>query len=225
MKITDPSNPVEAWPFPILSRNRYFTGQLLDESDFTDEQNYLVGKDRLLNRTLHGWGVVTGLDVVPGEGDLEVVVGPGLAIDGWGREIVVPDPVHVDVATASGDPDDTAARHHGAHDEGWATIRIRYEESDADPIPSLDEQQAFSRIVEGYSVRTEPGLPSSPSTSIAVALTDPSVVLAAVRRASGRRGPDIVTKTYRREILSNAALLERVRALEERIARLEAKRV
>ena len=40
------------------TRNHYFTGKLLVERDFTDEQRYYVEKMRHHNRRLHGWGVV-----------------------------------------------------------------------------------------------------------------------------------------------------------------------
>src|SRR4029450_902596 len=71
-------------------RPNYFTGQLLTEEDFTAEQSYFLDGRRSDNRHLHGWGVVCGLGVTPAGGG--VVIGPGLAIDGLGREIVVPEP-------------------------------------------------------------------------------------------------------------------------------------
>ena len=44
-------------------RLRYFHGMLLDDKDFQAEQQYHAGKRRLLNRMLHGSGVVCGLDI------------------------------------------------------------------------------------------------------------------------------------------------------------------
>ncbi len=46
-------------------RTRYFHGMLLTERDFQEEQIYHQEKRRLLNRMLHGWGVVCGLGVKP----------------------------------------------------------------------------------------------------------------------------------------------------------------
>jgi hypothetical protein len=78
---------------PQLSRNNYFTGKLLVERDFTDEQRYLLGKLRRHNQRLHGWGSVCGLKVKqhpnPGCQDRFVVIEPGTAIDCCGREIYV----------------------------------------------------------------------------------------------------------------------------------------
>ncbi|MGA9159632.1 MAG: hypothetical protein WB297_02035 [Actinomycetota bacterium] len=178
-------------------------------SDFTEEQDHALGKDRLLNRTLHGWGVVTGLEVVPGDSGSEIVIGPALAIDGWGREIVVPTERRLGLAVV---------------DKKWVTLRIGYEETDQDPMPSPDEETpVFGTVAEGYGVRTEHDLPEPPADPGAVLPNDPSVVLATVRHSS-RSHLQIDTKTYRRELPSNAALLEMVRRLEERITRLLAER-
>jgi DNA-binding beta-propeller fold protein YncE len=78
---------------PQLARNNYFTGKLLVERDFTDEQRYVLGKLRRHNQRLHGWGVACGLKVKehPNQGcrDRFVLIEPGTAIDCCGREILV----------------------------------------------------------------------------------------------------------------------------------------
>jgi hypothetical protein len=76
---------------PQLARNNYFTGKLLVERDFTDEQRYLLGKQRRHNQRLHGWGAVCGLKVKPHPTcpDRFVIIEPGTAIDCCGREILV----------------------------------------------------------------------------------------------------------------------------------------
>ena len=48
---------------PQSARNYYFTGKMLVERDFTDEQLYNMGKQRGHNRYLHGSGCVCGLKV------------------------------------------------------------------------------------------------------------------------------------------------------------------
>jgi DNA-binding beta-propeller fold protein YncE len=76
-----------------LARNHYFTGKLLVERDFTDEQRYTMGKLRRHNQRLHGWGTVCGLKVKkhpnPACQSQYVVIDPGTAIDCCGREILV----------------------------------------------------------------------------------------------------------------------------------------
>src|ERR1700684_2195281 len=78
---------------PQLARNNYFTGKLLVERDFTDEQRYTMGKLRRHNQKLHGWGTVCGLkwkqDHTPACQSQYVVVEPGTAIDCCGREILL----------------------------------------------------------------------------------------------------------------------------------------
>lgn len=78
---------------PQLARNNYFTGKLLVERDFTDEQHYFMGKERRHNQRLHGWGAVCGLKVLPHPNpacaDRFVLIDPGTAIDCCGREILV----------------------------------------------------------------------------------------------------------------------------------------
>jgi hypothetical protein len=71
-------------------RNHYFYGKLLDVDQFELETRYLNAKRWLLNRLVTGYGVVCGLDVLPGDETNEVWIGPGVALDKWGREIIVP---------------------------------------------------------------------------------------------------------------------------------------
>src|ERR1051326_3498842 len=40
-----------------FARNHYFTGKLLVERDFTDEQRFHIDKLRHHHQRLHGWGV------------------------------------------------------------------------------------------------------------------------------------------------------------------------
>lgn len=78
---------------PQLARNNYFTGKLLVERDFREEQEYLLGKDRRHNQALHGWGAVCGLKVKqhPDEScrDRYLIIEPGTAVDCCGHEILV----------------------------------------------------------------------------------------------------------------------------------------
>src|SRR5258708_3296561 len=77
-------------------RNQYFEGKRLTADSFRVEQSYLLERRRLLNRAIHGWGVVYGYAVKPvraancrtedASGALEI--GPGLALDECGRELL-----------------------------------------------------------------------------------------------------------------------------------------
>ncbi len=76
-----------------MARNHYFTGKLLVERDFVEEQAFFLGADRRHNKYLHGWGTVCGLRVKqhpnPACRDRFVIVEPGVAVDCCGREIFV----------------------------------------------------------------------------------------------------------------------------------------
>jgi hypothetical protein len=85
-----------------VRRVNYFSGQLLSPEDLQAEQDYHREMRYLHNRLL-GHGVVHGLEVTVGDGST-VSVGPGLAIDRRGRELVIPDGGCVDVSAGT-DPD------------------------------------------------------------------------------------------------------------------------
>lgn len=70
-----------------IVRVRYFDGQYLRPQDFTDEQSYHVAMRRRHNLGGHSWGIVSGLDVTAAGGP--PAVEPGLAVDGYGREVAV----------------------------------------------------------------------------------------------------------------------------------------
>jgi hypothetical protein len=71
-------------------KNRYFEGKRIKQVSFEVEQTYHIERRRLLNRTIHGWGVVCGLALrFPGAGNPPgLVVEPGMALDKAGRELV-----------------------------------------------------------------------------------------------------------------------------------------
>ena len=72
----------------LPSRVHYFPQQYLRREDFSDEQSYQLALCRRHNIAHHSWGIVIGLDLAVEEGQL--VVRPGLAIDGYGRELFLP---------------------------------------------------------------------------------------------------------------------------------------
>ena len=74
---------------PGGTRNRYYPSKLMTARDFTLEQGYGIGRRRLINRALFGWGVVGGLLVKPGPNVRLLEIGLGLALDRYGREIAL----------------------------------------------------------------------------------------------------------------------------------------
>lgn len=77
-------------------RVRYYERQFLRTQDFRDEQAYHLALGRRHNIAHHSWGIVFGLELeVDAEGRL--FVRPGMAVDGYGRELAVPERSNLDV--------------------------------------------------------------------------------------------------------------------------------
>jgi hypothetical protein len=155
-----------------IDRVRYYDGEFLRAFDFSDEQTYHMEMRRRLNRYLHLYGIVRGLeldDTKPG-GVEQVSILPGLAIDALGREIYVFAPYTL------GDADVTANRlTNGTYD-----IWLRYNKTATTPpssgygVCNLGTQ--YTRWQESYTVVLLPS-PSSPFTNPAFAdqdMDDPS---------------------------------------------------
>lgn len=74
-------------------RVNYAYGMVLGLDEFLQEQLHNLSKDYLHERALHGYGTVSGLAVsteaVTGAKDFRISVTQGIAIDQWGREIVL----------------------------------------------------------------------------------------------------------------------------------------
>ena len=76
-------------------RNNYFYGKQLSPNSFQVEQRYMLERRHLLNRAIHGWGVVYGYGITA-EAPVackqgrpaRLKVGAGLALDPCGRELL-----------------------------------------------------------------------------------------------------------------------------------------
>lgn len=79
----------------IVKRLKYFTGQFLQEQDFTEEQEYHLDRTRRHNAQLHTPGIAHGLAVTINGGATSASVAPGTALDTEGRLIVLKDPFDV----------------------------------------------------------------------------------------------------------------------------------
>jgi hypothetical protein len=113
-------------------RNHYFYGQLLGVHNFELETGYSILHRRLRNRLELGFGVVCGLPVDVSHDGRKVAVGPGVAIDKAGREIVVAlrtrwIPIPTDVIDEARD----RADDYGGHP--CVQVVICYQECRGDP--------------------------------------------------------------------------------------------
>ncbi len=147
---------------------RYFHGMLMKERDFREEQLYHNKKRRLLNRMLHGWGVVCGLKITPTlTPSNRIIIEPGLAIDCAGNEILVCDPYELDVVDNLCESADGRLSNGdgcggggtgGTTKDKWHVV-IKYKEFRTDPVAvyapggGCEEKSCEpSRIREGFCV-------------------------------------------------------------------------
>ncbi|MGB4912728.1 MAG: hypothetical protein WBO95_11500 [Candidatus Dechloromonas phosphoritropha] len=79
-----------------IKRLNYFNGQFLRQEDFNDEQSYHLTMRRSHNRRTHTPGIVDGLTVLAAAN--QVTVSDGLAVDQFGREIILDAATPVPVA-------------------------------------------------------------------------------------------------------------------------------
>lgn len=142
-------------------RNQYFYGKRMDVQHFQMEQDYGRTKQALVNRLTLGMGVVCGLKVaIEGE---RLAVDPGVAIDGLGREIVVPMRWAIDPAqdTAACGGVTIAPNSDGI---GLYTLWLCYRQCSADyqPVLATDcstrEQCAPGTTVESFCFKLTRGL-------------------------------------------------------------------
>ncbi|RTE09423.1 hypothetical protein [Paenibacillus whitsoniae] len=159
------------YPF---ERNRYFYGKLLTVRDFESEQKYFNDKRRMMNRLLHGSGVVTGLQVVAVD-EKSVSVEMGAAIDSLGREIVVPSPMTMKLSMMDGFTNNQYAKN--------VYLCIAYDEKDKEPVHAVanssvrsDEINDYNRVLESYRLFIRETAPDPASLPLAN-LTDQTVVV------------------------------------------------
>jgi hypothetical protein len=131
---------------PPVKRPNYFSGQMLSADDFTAEQEYHRGKQRLHNLHCHGFGVVQGLKVstVKENAGWTVVIEPGFAIDPAGNEIQLC----------------TTMRFRLPASQTAIQVGIRFSERLCDSVPSVSDATSLgpqpSRVEEGCEVLLDP---------------------------------------------------------------------
>jgi len=70
-----------------MDRSVFQDGHVLRTADFVEDQAYHVARHRQHNIDEHRWGIAAGLALADQEGSL--VVTPGRAVDGFGRDVVL----------------------------------------------------------------------------------------------------------------------------------------
>ncbi|WP_298685509.1 hypothetical protein [uncultured Methanomethylovorans sp.] len=90
-----------------FEKNNYFYGKLMTVRDFETEQSYFDEKRHLINRMLHGSGLICGFEQIQiktaADGNLGILfIDGGMALDCCGREIVVPPNMEEKILNSSG---------------------------------------------------------------------------------------------------------------------------
>jgi hypothetical protein len=119
-----------------LERPRFFSSKLLRTEDLALEQQYFREKLRRHNRSLHGFGIVSGLKVTTDSG--KIAVDAGMALDCQGNEVVIGTAQMVS-APASSDNGRTAY------------VNIRYTEDSSEPVATQGVAQD-SMIKESFEI-------------------------------------------------------------------------
>ena len=118
-----------------FERNNYYYGKLLTSKDFQNEQDYINNKRRLINRVLHGVGIVYGLDVVAAD-DSSIILQSGMALDAAGREIVVPRTQVLKLSTIEG---------YSSLKTDTICLGIAYEEKGTEPVYAVMDTEEDGR--------------------------------------------------------------------------------
>src|SRR6266404_3997208 len=85
----------------LIARPTFYEGEVLPAADLTAAVEYPRDQMARHNRYLHTWGIASGLKLTAGKATTTsggetykpITLSAGVAIDGTGREIVVPDDV------------------------------------------------------------------------------------------------------------------------------------
>lgn len=135
--------------FPF-ERNHYYYGKLLSVEDFNLEQNYNSSKQRMNHMFLSGAGIVSGMNVVE-IGDQTISVETGCALDAFGREMVIHEPITKKLQLIDGFERATAKG------ENYIYLCVEYDEKAADSIYNIAgstgmakdaKENTYNKVVE-----------------------------------------------------------------------------
>jgi hypothetical protein len=147
-----------------ILRLHYYERQYLGAADLEDQQTYLRDMRRRHNIGQHTWGIVTGLDLVytPVPGDPTAVnffLQPGMAVDGFGREILVMAPTSLDPGLFA------SFTGIGPHD-----VYLSYDQSQAQQesggYAQCNATNQFGRIQETFKIEVDPNHPTSQDVQV-----------------------------------------------------------
>jgi hypothetical protein len=129
----------------------FFPGQYLGDADLNALADYIRASVARHGLGQHTWGIVVGLGLTEepvADDQVDIYVQPGVAVDGYGRVIVVTEPVRVEPSLLVGNP------HVGG--SGEVPLWLRYAETPQSGVrPGFevcDAEDAYSRAAEGFAL-------------------------------------------------------------------------
>lgn len=131
----------------FAERPQFFEGQYLGADDLQVLLDYC--RDQIRRHLLgsHTWGVLAGIDIVyppQPDGSTQAFLTPGVAVDGYGRAVVVAAPYPIDAGALAGQP------------AGEVTVWLRWRQTLGGGVRAgfevCDASDAFERYVEGFSL-------------------------------------------------------------------------
>jgi hypothetical protein len=172
-----------------IERLNYYEGEYLGAVDFQAEQEYHRDMRRRHNLGQHTWGIVTGLELAqaPNGGmdgsnvEVDVYLQPGMAVDGFGREIVILSQTQLtqEMFAAFYDPNPNASPK-------WMYIWIAYQQAllqpPSDACTAMNVTNSFGRVEETYTLSVTATQTSQPNSAIVV---DGSATTPPVEPSSG----------------------------------------
>ena len=187
----------------LTSRMNWFDRQFLRAQDFADEQDYAVDRRRRHNRLLHTAGVAEGLAVTGEPQSATVTVGPGMAIDTAGRELVLLDSVSQPLPGEWG-----AAKK--------AEVYVVYEEQQVAPSTDPGVTDQATRLREAVRLafrRTDPDaepVPTSQTPAVGAGAPVPGVLVATLDLTGGKlaSAPSTAGRRNAGALLDQAAVPE-----------------
>lgn len=130
-----------------FERNRYYVGKMLTSMDFKAEQNYFNNKRRFINNIIFGSGIVCGMSIFNLD-DLSIMVESGVAVDGYGREVVIDKAVVKKMSAINGFEE---------LETNKVSLCVKYMENPVSPVYAVNkldnaESYEYNRISESYDL-------------------------------------------------------------------------
>jgi hypothetical protein len=148
-----------------IERLNYYEGEYLGAADFEAEQEYHRDMRRRHNVGQHTWGIVNGFDLaqVPNGGktpvtnltEVDIYIQPGMAVDGFGREIVSLNKTQLtqDLFNAYYDPNPAAPPKPMYV---WISYAQTMLQPAADACSATKQPNAFGRVQESFALTVTP---------------------------------------------------------------------